>query len=98
MMCEPFGPAGNSPGASPLERAGWLELAEGGTLFLNGVDYLSPGDQISLLRALDTRMFRSVDGERNLELSLRVISSSDTDLETAVTLLDQRLTTARDGI
>ncbi len=64
--------------------AGGFEMAEGGTLFLDGVGNLSLSVQAELQRAIETRTFRRVGGERDIAFSLRLIASTDRDLEERV--------------
>lgn len=62
-------------------KRGLLELAHGGTLFLDEIGELSPELQAKLLRALQERSFRRLGGERLLSVSIRVISSTNRDLD-----------------
>src|SRR5208283_1413498 len=61
---------------------GHVELADGGTLFLDDVDDLPMDIQPKLLRAIQEREFQRVGGERLLKADLRIISSTKKDLET----------------
>jgi two-component system response regulator AtoC len=72
-------PAG---GAQP----GVLELAHGGTLFLEEVNSLSLRLQAKLLRALKEGRARRVGGDRFIDLDLRVIAASSQDLHRACRL------------
>jgi len=62
-------------------RHGHVELAHGGTLFLDDVDDLPLDIQPKLLRAIQEREFQRVGGERLLKTDLRIISSTKKDLE-----------------
>lgn len=62
-------------------RHGHVELAHGGTLFLDDIDDLSLEIQPKLLRAMQEREFQRVGGERLLKTDLRVISSTKKDLQ-----------------
>lgn len=70
-------------GASARKR-GLLELAEGGSLFLNEVGELSPTLQAKLLAFLDTRSFTRVGGEKNISVNARLITATNRDLEEEV--------------
>lgn len=62
-------------------RHGHVEMAHGGTLFLDDVDDLPLDIQPKLLRAIQEREFQRVGGERLLKTDLRIISSTKKDLE-----------------
>ncbi len=79
---------GHEQGAFTGARArkrGLLELAEGGTLFLNEIGELSPRLQAKLLTFLDTRSFNRVGGEKNISVNARLIVATNRDLEKEVT-------------
>jgi DNA-binding NtrC family response regulator len=62
-------------------RHGHVEMAHGGTLFLDDVDDLPLEIQPKLLRAIQEREFQRVGGERLLKTDLRIIASTKKDLE-----------------
>lgn len=75
---------GHESGAFTGARArkrGLLELAEGGSLFLNEIGELSAALQAKLLTFLDTRAFTRVGGERNISVNARLITATNRDLE-----------------
>ena len=55
---------------------GLLNAAERGTLFLSGVDRLSPELQMRLLRAMETRSYRPVGSSASLTVDTRFILSA----------------------
>jgi two-component system response regulator AtoC len=65
-------------------RRGLIELADGGTLFLDEIGELPDASQAKLLKFLDSMRFRRVGGERELEVSLRVIAATNQDVEALV--------------
>ena len=65
-------------------RLGRFELAKGGTIFLDEIGELSPETQIMLLRVLQEREFERVGGTRVLLADVRVIGSTNRDLQAAV--------------
>jgi DNA-binding NtrC family response regulator len=65
-------------------RIGLIEQADGGTLFLDEVGDLSLENQARLLRALENRRFRRLGGEKDIEVSFRLISASNKPLEAMV--------------
>jgi DNA-binding NtrC family response regulator len=62
-------------------KRGQLELAEGGSLFLNEVGELPLPLQAKLLTFLDTRSFTRVGGEKNISVNARLITATNKDLE-----------------
>ncbi|HYP89059.1 MAG TPA: sigma 54-interacting transcriptional regulator, partial [Polyangiaceae bacterium] len=65
-------------------RRGLIEMADGGTLFLDEIGELPEASQAKLLKFLDSMRFRRVGGERELEVSLRVIAATNQDVESLV--------------
>ena len=70
-------------GAIGLKK-GRLEVAEGGTIFLDEIGEMSPLLQVKLLRALQEREFERVGGTRTLKLDARVIAATNRNLEEAI--------------
>jgi transcriptional regulator with GAF, ATPase, and Fis domain len=65
-------------------RLGRFELAKGGTIFLDEVGELPLETQIALLRVLQEREFERLGGTHVLSADVRVIASTNRDLEGAV--------------
>ena len=65
-------------------KKGRLELAHGGTIFLDEVGEISMRMQIDLLRVLEDRVFYRVGGTQPLEVDFRVIAATNRDLEKAI--------------
>jgi PAS domain S-box-containing protein len=65
-------------------KRGLLELAEGGTLFLNEIGELPVTLQAKLLTFLDTKSFTRVGGERSISVNTRLITATNRDLEEEV--------------
>ena len=61
-------------------RKGAFELADGGTLFLDEVGDLSRVAQPKLLRALESREFLPVGGERTERVDIRVLAATNHNL------------------
>jgi two-component system nitrogen regulation response regulator NtrX len=76
---------GAQPGTPPeqriLEQRGTLERADGGTLFLDEVGDMSLKTQAKVLSALDDQMFTPVGGTQPLRVDVRLIASTNKDLE-----------------
>jgi Nif-specific regulatory protein len=66
------------------QRKGRLEIAEGGTIFLDEIAELSPALQTKLLRVLQEREFERVGGTRSIKIDLRVIAATNQDLDAAI--------------
>lgn len=65
-------------------KKGLLEIASGGTFFLDEVGNASPKLQIDLLRVLQERKFRKVGGLRDEEVDFRLLAATNRDLEKAI--------------
>jgi two-component system nitrogen regulation response regulator NtrX len=68
------------PGGPPEQR-GTLERADGGTLFLDEVGDMSLKTQAKVLSALDDQMFTPVGGTQQLRVDVRLIASTNKNLE-----------------
>ncbi|MBI3001649.1 MAG: sigma-54-dependent Fis family transcriptional regulator [Deltaproteobacteria bacterium] len=66
-------------------RRGVFEQAHGGTIFLDEITTMDEKTQVSLLRVLETKTFRRVGGERDLQVDVRVIAATNENLEETVT-------------
>ncbi len=66
------------------QKKGKLELAEGGTVFLDEIGELSPVLQAKLLRVLQDRTFERVGGTRPVRVDFRVIAATNRDLASAI--------------
>jgi len=70
-------------GAHQLKR-GKMELAHGGTVFLDEVGDISPELQSKLLRFLQGREFERVRGTKPISVDIRIIAATNRDLEAAI--------------
>ncbi len=66
------------------QRRGKLELANGGTIFLDEVGELSFKMQVNFLRVLEEKLFYRVGGSRPISLDCRVIAATNRDLKKAI--------------
>ena len=64
------------------QRRGRLEVADGGTFFLDEVGELKPALQAKLLRVLQERRFERVGGNRSVDCNVRWVAATNRDLET----------------
>lgn len=70
-------------GADRLQK-GKLEMADGGTVFLDEIGDMSLPLQAKLLRVLQDREFHRVGGTRPVSVSIRFIAATNKDLKQAV--------------
>ncbi len=70
-------------GAHQLKK-GKMELAHGGTVFLDEVGDISPELQTKLLRFLQEREFERVGGIQTISVDVRIIAATNRDLDGAV--------------
>ncbi|MBV8847896.1 MAG: sigma-54-dependent Fis family transcriptional regulator [Bryobacterales bacterium] len=66
------------------QKKGKLEIADGGTVFLDEVGELAPELQAKLLRVLQQREFERVGGTKTLRLDVRLIAATNRDLSAEV--------------
>ena len=66
------------------QKKGYLEVAEGGTIFLDEIGELSPVLQAKLLRVLQEREFVRVGGTRAIKIDVRFLAATNKDLQKAV--------------
>jgi len=74
---------GHEPGAfadASAEKAGLLEQADGGTLFLDDIGEMEPSVQGKLLEFLEKKTFRRMGGNTERKADTRVIAATSTDL------------------
>ncbi len=64
-----------------LVRAGLLEMADGGTLYLDEVADMPLSTQARILRVLTDQAFVRVGGHRQIRVDVRVVSSTARELE-----------------
>jgi DNA-binding NtrC family response regulator len=84
LQSELFGhEKGAFTGAHQLKR-GKMEIANGGTIFLDEVGDISQELQTKLLRFLQEREFERVGGNQPVAVDVRIIAATNRDLESAI--------------
>jgi two-component system, NtrC family, nitrogen regulation response regulator NtrX len=78
---ELFGYRHAAQAGGPQEQRGTLERADGGSLFLDEVGDMSLKTQAKMLSALDDQMFTPVGGSLAIRVDVRLIASTNKDLE-----------------
>jgi len=66
------------------KNKGKFELASGGTLFLDEIGDMNITTQAKMLRALESKTFQRIGSSRTLHMDVRLITSSNKDLETEI--------------
>jgi DNA-binding NtrC family response regulator len=61
-------------------RQGRFESADGGTLFLDEIGEIDPSVQVKILRALETREFERVGGNRVVQTDVRLVAATNRSL------------------
>lgn len=74
---------GSFTGAHQLKR-GKLEIANGGTIFLDEIGDFKPDLQAKLLRVLQEREFERVGGNKPIHVDIRIIAATNQDLHQKV--------------
>lgn len=84
LESELFGHEKGAFTGATARRIGRFEEADGGTLFLDEIGDLSASVQVKLLRFLQEREFQRVGGNQTMHSDVRIISATNSDLESKV--------------
>ncbi|MBS1806987.1 MAG: sigma-54-dependent Fis family transcriptional regulator [Acidobacteria bacterium] len=76
LEAELFGHEAGAFTAARARKIGLLEMAQGGTLFIEEVSCLSAASQARLMRALESMSYYRIGGTRKIEVDVRMIASS----------------------
>jgi DNA-binding NtrC family response regulator len=84
LASELFGHEKGAFTSATQAKVGLCEVADGGTLFLDEVGEMSPENQIKLLRFTQDYTFTRLGGVKPIEVDVRIIAASNSDLSQAV--------------
>jgi len=84
MESELFGHEKGAFTGAVERRAGYFELARGGTLLLDEIGDMPMNTQAKLLRVLEERRVRRLGSPREIELDVRVVASTNQNLREAI--------------
>jgi DNA-binding NtrC family response regulator len=68
-----------------MQKKGLLEMADGGTVFLDEIGEMTPGLQSKLLRFLEEKSFKREGGSHDIRVDVRVVAATNRKLEEEVT-------------
>ena len=81
---ELFGHERGAFSGADATKQGLFELADGGTIYLDEIGELEARSQAKLLRVLDGVPYYRLGGVRRVSVNVRVITATNSDLESAV--------------
>jgi two-component system response regulator AtoC len=84
LESELFGHVRGAFSGAESDREGKFGAADGGTLFLDEIGDMDQRLQAKLLRALQESVIEPVGGNRRVRVDVRIISSTNRDLETSI--------------
>jgi DNA-binding NtrC family response regulator len=65
-------------------KKGLLEVADGGTVFLDEIGEMGLALQVKVLRFLEDKTFKRVGGTRDIQVDVQIIAATNRDLDKAV--------------
>jgi two-component system NtrC family response regulator len=81
---ELFGHEKGSFTGAHVQRKGRLEVADGGTVFLDEITELTPPVQVKLLRVLQERQLERVGGRELIALDVRILAATNRNIQQAL--------------
>ena len=84
LESELFGHMRGAFTGADANKKGLIEVADGGTVFLDEIGEMNTTMQVKLLRVLQDRRFRRLGGTEEVQADIRVIAATNQDLEKLV--------------
>jgi len=84
MESELFGHEKGAFTGAHERKAGFFELADGGTIFLDEITEMSPALQVKYLRILQDGVVRRIGGKNEIKVDVRIIAATNRDAAQAV--------------
>lgn len=84
MESELFGHERGAFTGAHERKAGFFELADGGTIFLDEITEMSPALQVKYLRILQDGVVRRIGGKNEIKVDVRIIAATNRDAAQAV--------------
>ena len=84
MESELFGHRKGAFTGATSDKQGLFEIADKGTVFLDEIGELSPNLQVKLLRVVQEKAFKTVGGNEDISVDIRLISATNKKLEEEV--------------
>ena len=84
LECELFGQEKGSFEGAQFTRKGKIEMAEGGTIFLDEISSISLKMQLELLHFIESRQYTRIGGDVMVNSNVRIITATNEKLEELV--------------
>ncbi len=88
---ELFGHEGGAFTGATAKKAGYLEMADKGTLFLDELAEMETDTQAKLLRVIETKAFRRLGGKNEMNADVRMLAATNKNVEQAIAAGEMRL-------
>jgi transcriptional regulator with PAS, ATPase and Fis domain len=66
------------------KKSGYLEMANGGTLFFDELAEMSPDTQAKLLRVIENKSFRRLGGKEEIHVDVRMLAATNKSIDDAI--------------